>query len=97
MPYTSLTTRAPRPLGSFPHYLLNRHQHFVGIYCLYHQERRIIAAVSLKILIPNYQTAGNHTLEHRNLHKVPKIGDINMWFREMHGIIRMINFRLKRG
>jgi heme/copper-type cytochrome/quinol oxidase subunit 2 len=50
----------------------------------------MIVAVSLKILIPNYQTARNHTLEHRNLHNVPKIGDIKMWFRDMNGIIMMI-------
>ena len=78
MPYTSLTTRAPRPSWSFPHYLLNRHQSFGGTYSLYHQGRRMFAAVYLKILIPNYQTARNHTLEHLNLHKVPKIGDIKM-------------------
>jgi len=52
----------------------------------------MVSAVSLKILIPNYQTARNHTLEHRNLYYVPKIGDIKMWLRDMNGIIMVKKF-----
>jgi hypothetical protein len=96
VPYTSLTRKAPIPLGSFPHHLLNRYQHFGGTYCLYRQDGRMVAAVSLKILIPNYQTARIHTLEHLNLHSVPKIGDIKMWLLELNEIL-MKTFRLKRG
>ena len=91
MPLTSLTVRSPLSLGSSPHYFLSRYQRFGGTHYLYHQNRKMVDAVSLKILIPNYQTARNHTLEHGNLHNVCK----RTWHRDVNGIM-MINFKLKR-
>jgi hypothetical protein len=96
VPCTSLTTRAGLLLGIFPHYFLKEYERFGGTYCLYHQDRIMVAAVSLKILLSNYQTARNHTLQKHNLHNVPKIGDIKMWLLEMNGVVIVIHFLFTR-